>query len=96
MFITPFQNDLDDLPVGKINRGLFSTLLSHAVSYLGLSNSTWLNYALIVIIFQPLILGSDGGEDAVRGDFPWAAFLHLRSSASGDEARCGGSLINDR
>ena len=46
--------------------------------------------------FQSSILRMDGGKDAVKGDFPWAAFLHLRSTTSGIESRCGGSLVNDR
>ena len=29
-------------------------------------------------------------------EFPWAALLHLRSSKTNQEERCGGSLVSDR
>ena len=37
-----------------------------------------------------------GGKYAEIGEFPWAAFIQLRSSTSGSGGRCAGSLINDR
>ena len=37
-----------------------------------------------------------GGQYATKGEFPWAAFIQLRSSSTGTSARCAGSLINDR
>ena len=37
-----------------------------------------------------------GGQYAKKGEFPWAAFIQLRSSTTGTSARCAGSLINDR
>ena len=37
-----------------------------------------------------------GGQYAKKGEFPWAAFIQLRSSTTGYSERCAGSLINDR
>ena len=37
-----------------------------------------------------------GGQYAKKGEFPWAAFIHLRSSSTGASSRCAGSLVNDR
>ena len=37
-----------------------------------------------------------GGQFAEVNEFPWAAYLSLRSTESGATAFCGGSLISDR
>ena len=37
-----------------------------------------------------------GGQFAEVNEFPWAAYLSLRSTESGATGRCGGSLISDR
>ena len=37
-----------------------------------------------------------GGKQAEIGEFPWAAFIQMRSSTTGTSNRCAGSLVNDR
>ena len=37
-----------------------------------------------------------GGQFAEVNEFPWAAYLSLRSTESGATGRCGGSLVSDR
>ena len=37
-----------------------------------------------------------GGKYADIGEFPWAAFIQMRSSTTVTSERCAGSLINDR
>ena len=37
-----------------------------------------------------------GGKYADIGEFPWAAFIQMRSSTTGTSNRCAGSLVNDR
>ena len=37
-----------------------------------------------------------GGQFAEVNEFPWAAYLSLRSTETGDTGWCGGSLVSDR
>ena len=37
-----------------------------------------------------------GGNFTEVNEFPWAVFLNLTSSETGNNSRCGGSLISDR
>ena len=79
-----------DLTIEVLRRGkrLCSHWSSSYITALSLVESS-----LVMKYFQPSVLA---GQAARVSEFPWAAFLSLRSSETNQRSRCGGAVITDR